>query len=143
MDSFMGSIDAYVKLTFNNTKLKTKTYTMKDNRVEWFQEMLIPVTIPIDDDKLKFEIYDEDKIMDELACTVQFSIKSLIKNTEEHKMTKWVNFYGAHNGYSGKNSKLMNANPSDASAWKGRMMIQAWAEDVKYPIFKLQNISDP
>jgi hypothetical protein len=43
----MGTIDAYVKLTYNNTKLKTKVYTMKDNRVEWFQEMLIPVTLPI------------------------------------------------------------------------------------------------
>jgi len=38
-------------------------------------------------------------------------------------MTKWVNFYGSHPGYSGKNSKRMNENPSDASAWKGRMMV--------------------
>jgi hypothetical protein len=43
---------------------------MKDNRVEWFQEMQIPVTYPILDDKLKFEIYDEDTVSDELACTV-------------------------------------------------------------------------
>ena len=36
MDKFMGTIDAYVKLTFGGSKLKTKVYTMKDNRVEWF-----------------------------------------------------------------------------------------------------------
>jgi len=71
MDTF-GTIDAYVKLTYKDTKLKTKTYKQKDNRVEWFQEMLIPVTIPIDNDKLKFEIYDEESSLpiDELACTV-------------------------------------------------------------------------
>jgi hypothetical protein len=61
--------------------------------------------------------------MDELACTVQFSLKSLIKNTEDHKLTKWVNFYGSHQGYSGKNASRMNENPSDAACWKGRMMI--------------------
>jgi len=34
--------------------------------------MLIPITIPIDDDKLLFEIYDEEAALpvDELACTV-------------------------------------------------------------------------
>jgi hypothetical protein len=47
MDSMFGTIDAYVKLTFGDSKLKTRVYKMKDNRVEWFQEMLIPVTIPI------------------------------------------------------------------------------------------------
>ena len=36
MDTFMGTIDAYVKLTYGDSKLKTKVYTMKDNRVEWF-----------------------------------------------------------------------------------------------------------
>lgn len=65
-----GTIDAYVKLTYAGSKLKTKVYKMKDNRVEWFQEMKIPVTYPILDDKLKFEIFDEDAVSDELACTV-------------------------------------------------------------------------
>jgi Ca2+-dependent lipid-binding protein len=70
MDTMFGTIDAYVKLTYAGSKLKTKVYKMKDNRVEWFQEMKIPVTYPILDDKLKFEIYDEDTVSDELACTV-------------------------------------------------------------------------
>jgi len=70
MDTMFGTIDAYVKLTYAGSKLKTKVYKMKDNRVEWFQEMQIPVTYPILDDKLKFEIYDEDTVSDELACTV-------------------------------------------------------------------------
>jgi hypothetical protein len=42
-----GTIDAYLKLVYGGHKLKTKTYTEKDNRVEWHQEMLIPITIPI------------------------------------------------------------------------------------------------
>jgi Ca2+-dependent lipid-binding protein len=70
MDTMFGTIDAYVKLTYAGSKLKTKVYKMKDNRVEWFQEMKIPVTYPILDDKLKFEIFDEDAVSDELACTV-------------------------------------------------------------------------
>ena len=47
MDAFMGTIDAYLKLEYNGQKLKTKTYTQKNNTVEWHQEMLIPITIPI------------------------------------------------------------------------------------------------
>lgn len=70
-------------------------------------------------------------------------MKSLCKNTVEKKLTKWVNFYGAHAEYSGRHATRMNENPSDAAAWKGRMMIQAWAEDVKYPIFKIIDLKDP
>jgi len=36
----------------NKSKLKTRTYTMKDDRVEWFQEMLIPVELPIKNDNI-------------------------------------------------------------------------------------------
>jgi len=34
MDTF-GTIDAYVYLEYNNSKIKTKIFTMKDNLVTW------------------------------------------------------------------------------------------------------------
>ena len=69
MDTFMGTIDAYGVVKVGGQKLKTKVDTMKDNLVVWNQEMLIAVTLPVIDDKLTLEIYDEDKVLDELACT--------------------------------------------------------------------------
>ena len=38
-----GSIDAYLICQYMNQKLKTKTYTMKNEVVIWNQEFLIPV----------------------------------------------------------------------------------------------------
>ena len=143
MDTFMGTIDAYGVVKVGGQKLKTKVDTMKDNLVVWNQEMLIAVTLPVIDDKLTLEIYDEDKVLDELACTAQFSIKSMIKHGPDNPMMKWVNFYGAHNGYSGPNANKMNAVPSEAAAYKGRLLVEWWAEDVKFPIMKTRNISEP
>ena len=58
MDNLLGTIDAYCKLKWNGNKLKTRVYKQKDNRVEWFQEMLIPLELPIKDDKLILKVYD-------------------------------------------------------------------------------------
>lgn len=140
MDTFMGTIDAYGVVKVGGRKLKTKVDTMKDNLVVWNQEMLIAITLPVIDDRLTLEIYDEDKVFDELACTALFSIKSLIKHGPENPMIKWVNFYGAHNGYSGAHADKMNAVPSEAAAYKGRLLVEWWAEDVKFPIMKTRDI---
>lgn len=58
MDKYLGTIDAYALLQIGKNKLKTKVYTMKDQLVEWNQEMLIPVEMPIKDDSLILKIYD-------------------------------------------------------------------------------------
>ena len=38
-----GSIDAYAVLTYGQGKLKTKVITMENDKVDWMQEMLIPI----------------------------------------------------------------------------------------------------
>ena len=104
--------------------------------------MLIAVTLPVVDDKLALEIYDEDKVLDELAGTTILSIKSMIKYGCDKPMMKWVNFYGAHNGYNGASAKKMNSVPSEAAAYKGRLLVEWWAEDVKFPIMKTRDIHE-
>lgn len=37
-----GSIDAFIKVEYMKQKKKTKTVTMKDEIVDWNQEILIP-----------------------------------------------------------------------------------------------------
>jgi hypothetical protein len=38
-----GSIDAYALLKYGGKKLKTPVITMKDEKVDWMYEMLVPV----------------------------------------------------------------------------------------------------
>ena len=42
MDTF-GTIDAYIMTKFFTHTLKTDVITMKDNLVQWDQEVLLPV----------------------------------------------------------------------------------------------------
>lgn len=58
-DTF-GSIDAYVMTQFNKQKLKTKTVTMKDKSVEWNQEFLLPLQFPSANDRLIFQLWDQN-----------------------------------------------------------------------------------
>ncbi len=50
--------------------------------------------------------------------------------------------YGAHVGYSGKSSEMMNKDPSKASCWKGRILMEYWVEDCKFPKFKVKDIQE-
>jgi hypothetical protein len=47
-----GSIDAFVQMKYGANKLKTKVVQMKDQRVDWMEEMLIPIEIPTKDDTI-------------------------------------------------------------------------------------------
>ena len=80
---------------------------------------------------------------------MQLSIKSLLKydraNTkpERRQQRKWVNLYGspkAPKAFSGKNAAKMNADPSAASAYNGRVFIEYFVEDSKHPVLKKMSI---
>jgi hypothetical protein len=47
-----GSIDAYVKFKSGKRTLKTRVVTQKDGRVVWNQELLLPVELPLKQDRL-------------------------------------------------------------------------------------------
>ena len=111
--------------------------------------MLIPVTLPIKDDKLILQIYDSDTAaFDELACSVQFSLKSICKwdlandKEETRSLCKWVNLFGAPKGYSGSEVTKMNQDPSIATAYCGRILVEYFTEEIKTPMFKVRDI-DP
>ena len=75
--------------------------------------MLLPLELPLSNDTLTFQLYDEDKLGDDIICSLKFSIKDLLKNdtprdpkladTEQKlKYTmKWVNLYGCNKEFTG------------------------------------------
>lgn len=84
--------------------------------------------------------------MDELCCSLELSIKSMLKyNTSENpdnSLIKWINLYGAPEGYSGATCNKMNEDPAEASAWKGRILVEIFVKECKYPIMKIKPIKD-
>lgn len=52
----------------------------------------------------------------------------------------WKNIYGAHLGYSGSTTTLMNNNPDLASAWKGRILMQLVSDKIEKPELRVNDI---
>lgn len=98
--------------------------------------MWLPIQWPVASDKLIFKLFDYDSTgSDELVGSIKFSIKEIMK--ADKPVYKWVNIYGAHNGYSGENSTKMNNHPELGSSWKGRILVSYFAEDTKNPTMKI------
>ena len=57
-------------------------------------------------------------------------------------IAKWVNLFGAPKGYSGTNYDKMNQDPSMATAYCGRILVEYYTEEIKSPMFKIRDI-DP
>ena len=81
--------------------------------------------------KLVMKLFDEDKINDEIVGSLLFNLKEYMKNLNGKYF--WKNIYGAHLGYSGENTNMMNSNPEVASNWKGRILMQVTAEQTEKP----------
>lgn len=62
------------------------------------------------------------------------------QNLKQNTQCKWINLYGAPVGRSGSNTNKMNENPENASTWKGRILVEYWCEDYKYPTFEKKPI---
>jgi hypothetical protein len=75
-----GSIDAYLVMKYGKNKLKTKVITMKDKKVDWMQEMLIPIEIPTKEDNIIIQVWDKDLTIDSLCCSLSLSVKSIMKH---------------------------------------------------------------
>lgn len=57
-------------------------------------------------------------------------------------MIKWINLYGGPVGYMGSTTEKMNKNPDLASTWKGRILVEYFVKDIKYPVMKIKPIKD-
>jgi len=138
-----SSIDAYIVMKYGTNKLKTKVVTMQEKKVDWMEQMMIPVEIPTRNETISLQVFDQDDLMDELCCSLSLPVKTILKyDSADNSMVKWINLYGAPTGYSGSNASKMNADPSEASSWKGRILVEYFAEDVKHPVCKRADITD-
>jgi len=98
------------------------------------QEFWLPIQWPLASDRLLLQLYDEDNVVDELVGSMYFSLKKLIREgSVPGGKYYWHNLYGAPEGYSGSTCDLMNDQPEMGSAWKGRILMQIEAEEVKHP----------
>jgi hypothetical protein len=97
--------------------------------------MLIPIELPIREDKVKFRVYDHDFTIDELICTFEMSVRDLLM--QEGKKTRWINLYGPKEpGKLGQFTTKMLQNPNEGSTWLGRILVSYYLEDRKYPELK-------
>ena len=61
----------------------------------------------------------------------------------EPSIIRWINLYGGPNDYnSSATAQWMNKNPEKGSEFKGRIMVEYWSEDSKYPKAKLINLKE-
>ena len=101
MDTF-GTIDAYISAKFNGKKIRTKAVTAKNDVCAIEQEFWLPIQWPLASDRLMLQLYDEDKVVDEIVGSMYFSLKKLIaEGGVPGGKFFWHNMYGAPNGYTG------------------------------------------
>ena len=111
MDTF-GSIDAFITGKFNGKKIRTTAVTAKNDIAAIEQEFWLPIQWPLASDRFLLQLYDEDKVVDEIVDSMYFSLKKLIaEGAEPNGKFFWHNMYGAPEGYSGKVCNLMNEQP--------------------------------
>jgi hypothetical protein len=48
--------------------------------------MLLPLEVPLSNDKLVFNVYDYDTIGDDLVCSMTFSLKEILKTDSSRKI---------------------------------------------------------
>jgi len=123
-----GKIDAYVKFSYRSTKLKTKVLTQKKGgEIHWNQEFLVPAQLPIMGGLLRFSVWDEDAINDEIVGSFNLHSKDIIDLDGKTGMNGkyfWKNIYGAPLlDLLNKHADRMNENPLIASLWKGRILM--------------------
>eukprot|EP00351_Strombidinopsis_sp_SopsisLIS2011_P002218 CAMPEP_0116888210 /NCGR_PEP_ID=MMETSP0463-20121206/23076_1 /TAXON_ID=181622 /ORGANISM="Strombidinopsis sp, Strain SopsisLIS2011" /LENGTH=76 /DNA_ID=CAMNT_0004552435 /DNA_START=624 /DNA_END=854 /DNA_ORIENTATION=- len=66
---------------------------MNNEIVDWNEKFRIPIQIPVMAGKLVFEVWDEDKVNDEIAGSLSWDLKNLIKR--DPGVYFWKNLYGA------------------------------------------------
>lgn len=72
-------IDAYVKIDHKGNKLKTKVLIQQvDGQIDWNQQFLIPVQVPIMGGRLVFKVMDEDTVCDEVVGSILLNAKNYI-----------------------------------------------------------------
>ena len=123
--------------------MKTKAVTAKNDVAAIAQEWWLPIQWPLASDRLIMQVYDEDKVKDEIVGSMFFSLKDLVgKGEQPGGYFYWQNLWGAPKGYMGGNVDLMDENPELASAWMGRCLMHIECQDSKHPERKQIELED-
>lgn len=81
INHFAGKLRTSVKEMIRETGKKTS------KPVEWHEEFMMPLELPISNDNLRFQLYDSDYPgIDEIICGVDFSLKEIIKESDHSKV---------------------------------------------------------
>jgi len=84
--------------------------------------------------RIVLKVMDEDTICDETVGSIILNAKDIIDGLNGKFF--WKNIYGAPMGVSGKHATYMNNNPEAASLWKGRILMQVYAEKTEKPVMR-------
>ena len=133
------SIDAYMKVKYRSHKGKTKYKTVYESKkkgqiCKWNTEFMIPVAIPINNNKLELELWDYDTVADDQVSSIDLSIKDILKNertydavtkevTKDGSKWEWINLYGSPPKKTNDYAEKMNTNPELASHWAGMILV--------------------
>ena len=77
-------------------------------------------------DKKKDDDSEEEEVLD--------------TNREITYTTRWVNLYGCNPDYSNKHADKQNKEISEASTFKGRVLVEYWTIDHKHPTMRVRDV---
>lgn len=108
----------------------------------WYEDLYIPVTLPCVSGRLIIRVWDYDALKeDDIVGTVAFDWHDIQRGL--YKEYFWANIYGAPLDVSGVHTDKMNAEPTHASYWRGRVLLNITQEIVKKPMTKAINVRSP
>ena len=88
----------------------------------WYEDLYIPVTLPCVSGRLIIRVWDYDALKeDDIVGTVAFDWHDIQRGL--YKEYFWANIYGAPLDVSGVHTDKMNAEPTHASYWRGRVLL--------------------
>lgn len=91
--------------------------------------------------KLNFKVFDEDALIDEIVGSFTINSKDIINELNGRYF--WKNIYGSPLDCSGKHTDRMNENPEIGSLWKGRILMQVYAERTDKPVLLVRAMEVP
>jgi hypothetical protein len=99
---------------------------------------LVPAQLPIMGGNLNFKVFDKDSLINEIVGSFALKSKEIIDVLNGRYF--WKNIYGSPLNCSGKHTDRMNENPLIGSLWKGRILMQVYAEKTNKPVLLVRNI---
>eukprot|EP00456_Euglypha_rotunda_P035085 TRINITY_DN2705_c0_g1_i5.p1 TRINITY_DN2705_c0_g1~~TRINITY_DN2705_c0_g1_i5.p1 ORF type:complete len:970 (-),score=172.98 TRINITY_DN2705_c0_g1_i5:22-2667(-) len=127
-----GKCDPYVRVEFAGIDIRTDWKT--GLKVDFLQELTIPVMEPTMSNTIKIHVYDHDQAgSDDRISSFTFDYEA-IKNAPDRKIPPaWFPLYGAPEGKQSGDASKMNKGFIPGSWYRGKVMLGMSVEDNKEP----------